>query len=174
MANCLNIPIETLSQLLVADFEKGKLYWRARPERKAFTTRWCGKEAITHKHESCFMGSILQIRVKAHRVLWAMHTGKWPELTIDHINGDHYDNRIENLREVTQGVNSKNQRLRSTNTSGQMGVCWATRYKIWTCNIKVDGELIFLGNFKVKEDAIAARKVAELKYGFHPNHGRKP
>ena len=32
---------------------------------------------------------------------------------------------------------------------------------------------IFLGYFISKKDAIEARKNAEIKYGFHPNHGRE-
>ena len=45
----------------------------------------------------------------AHRVAWALHYNKWPEQTIDHINRDGTDNRIVNLRDVTQSVNNKNK-----------------------------------------------------------------
>jgi AP2 domain len=30
---------------------------------------------------------------------------------------------------------------------------------------------IFLGNYDTLEEAAAARAEAEIKYGFHPNHG---
>ena len=42
-----------------------------------------------------------------HRIVWILYYGKWPTL-IDHINGDKTDNRIENLREVSQGDNRMN------------------------------------------------------------------
>ena len=45
----------------------------------------------------------------AHRVAWALHYGNWPEYTIDHINRDPSDNRIENLRDVPQFVNNTNK-----------------------------------------------------------------
>ena len=45
----------------------------------------------------------------AHRVAWALHYGQWPEHTIDHINKDGTDNRIENLRDVPQAVNNRNK-----------------------------------------------------------------
>ena len=40
-----------------------------------------------------------------------------------------------------------------------------------TTKIKMDGKVHHLGYFKTLEDATAARGVANVKYGFHPNHG---
>lgn len=51
-----------------------------------------------------------------HRVVWYLHHGYWPE-TIDHINGDKRDNRIENLREVTDQQNTWNRQLRKNNVT---------------------------------------------------------
>ena len=44
-----------------------------------------------------------------HRVAWALYYNKWPEHTIDHINRDGTDNRIDNLRDVSQQVNNNNK-----------------------------------------------------------------
>ncbi len=44
-----------------------------------------------------------------HRIAWALYYNKWPEHTIDHINRDGSDNRIENLRDVTQAINNTNK-----------------------------------------------------------------
>ena len=46
-----------------------------------------------------------------HRFVWALCHGSWPQLTIDHINGNRLDNRIENLREVSQSENTLNMLL---------------------------------------------------------------
>lgn len=46
---------------------------------------------------------------KAHRVAWLLHYGKWPDNTIDHKNRITSDNRIINLRDVTQAENNMNR-----------------------------------------------------------------
>ncbi len=46
--------------------------------------------------------------IRMHIAVWAWHHGRFPTLQIDHINGKRFDNRIENLREVTQSENMRN------------------------------------------------------------------
>lgn len=59
----------------------------------------------------------------AHRVVWELHNGEIPEeMQIDHIDGDSTNNKLSNLRTVTQAINSKNCKLRKDNSSGTCGV----------------------------------------------------
>jgi len=109
---------------------------------------------------------------KAHRLVWLHFYGDWPDGPIDHINGVKTDNRLSNLRLVTQVINLRNQKLRSTNSSGVCGVCWHKKRNKWMAYIYINYERKDLGLFEDKEDAIAARKQAEFAYGFHPNHGK--
>ena len=46
-----------------------------------------------------------------HRLIWVIETGSFPDNIIDHINRDKDDNRIENLRDVTQLENLLNKEL---------------------------------------------------------------
>ena len=108
-----------------------------------------------------------------HRLAWAMHYGSWPDGCIDHINGNGLDNRIANLRCVSHVENMRNQRLRSSNSSGVTGVSFDAPRKKWVASITVKRKGICLGRFTNKEDAIKKRKEAEFKYGFHVNHGTK-
>jgi hypothetical protein len=106
----------------------------------------------------------------AHRLAWLYRYGSFPDSQIDHINGIKNDNHIVNLRPVTSTGNSRNQKQYSTNTSGRTGVHWCKRENKWVSSIKVGGKSIQLGLHHVKEDAVASRKAAEKKYGFHENH----
>ncbi|QDP61702.1 MAG: hypothetical protein Unbinned4466contig1000_14 [Prokaryotic dsDNA virus sp.] len=83
------------------------------------------------------------------------------------------DNRLCNLRKVTRVENSRNAAIGKNNKSGCTGVHLNKNNKNWVASIKVNGKGILIGSFKNKEEAIKARKEAERKYGFHPNHGRK-
>ena len=67
-----------------------------------------------------------------HRVIWELFNEEIGErLQIDHINGLRTDNRILNLRLVTNHQNNQNQKMQSTNTSGVTGVSLDSRNNQW-------------------------------------------
>lgn len=182
-----NLPSpELLRKLLRYEPDTGKLYWRKRTsdmfvdgERsaesscKAWNNRFANTEAFTSFRVEYPRGTIFNRTYSAHRVIWAICNGVWPLDQIDHINGIKDDNRIENLRSVSRSENQKNRKLTKTNKSGAMGVCWHKAGGKWRAEIKVNNITKHIGYFDNKSDAISARKDAEIKYGFHENHGRK-
>ena len=107
----------------------------------------------------------------AHRLIWLHVHGSFPPATIDHINGDGHDNRIDNLRAVSLAENNKNVRAGRRNKSGVIGVTWCGRYSKWYACIGVDGRTIALGRHNCLTAAAIARKAAEVRHKFHPNHG---
>ena len=111
-------------------------------------------------------------RYLTHRLIWLYVYGKFPDDQIDHINGRPSDNRLENLRDVTQQENNKNQKKPCTNKSGHLGVCWHKNTEKWSARIDVDGVNKYLGLFNVLEDAVAVRQAASIEHGYHKNHGR--
>lgn len=115
--------------------------------------------------------SIDGFKCYAHRLAWLYMLGEYPSEQIDHINGNGTDNRWSNLREVSHITNSKNQKLRSTNSSGITGVYWSEQRQKWCASITVKGKSIALGRHDTKEEAVEARKQAEREHGFHENHG---
>lgn len=78
----------------------------------------------------------------------------------DHINRNKLDNRRENIRVVPYSVNNINKTCR--NKYGIPGA-YKTRNKI-SVRIHVDGVTIFLGTFDNANDALIARRNAEIKY----------
>ena len=107
---------------------------------------------------------------RSHRLAWLYIYGEFPSHEIDHINGDRSDNRIENLRDVTKFENQRNAKKRHDNTSGVTGV--RRRHGKWYARIFVNSKDTDLGFFDDWFNAVCARKAAEHKHSFHPNHGR--
>lgn len=151
-------------------FETSK--WTAEHSCKVWNSKYAGKEAFTYVSNGYKTGSLFAVLYLAHRVVWAMSTGAWPVEEVDHINGRRDDNRIVNLRAVSRQENMQNQKMRSTNTSGVMGVTWKSHCSRWAARIVISDKDIHLGYFHTLEEAAAARKAAERKFGFHENHGR--
>ena len=108
---------------------------------------------------------------KAHRLAWLYVYGEFPKLTLDHINHDKTDNRISNLREVTQRENHRNRSMRKDNTSGYNGVSFNKKAGKYEARVGANGRLMFLGYFEKAEDAAQVAKESREHYGFHKNHG---
>lgn len=116
--------------------------------------------------------SIDNKRYGAHNLVWLYKYGKFPDLQLDHINGVRKDNRFENLREVSHAENQRNKKLDKRNKFGYPGIRHGKRLGTYRACIGVNKTEIQLGTFSTLESAIAARVQAEIKYGFHENHGR--
>jgi hypothetical protein len=101
---------------------------------------------------------------KAHRIIWLMVFGHFPEQCIDHINRIKTDNRLVNLKEASFIDNMKNRPLQRNNTSSKKGVFFTQG--MWYARIYVEHKTINLGRFSTFELAKQARITAEYKYGF--------
>ena len=169
------IDIDYLRQRLRYEPETGKLYWlNYEGMPKWWSIRYAGKEAFTARNGQGYKhGRFCSVTVRSHRVAWALHYGEWPAEQIDHINGVRDDNRIANLRAVSNQENQKNAKKQSNNTSGVVGVSWVNAARKWQVRINTPNKTQhYLGLFDTLEGATKARKGAEIKYGYHENHGR--
>lgn len=97
-----------------------------------------------------------------HRVI--MGAIKRTEI-VDHINGNIYDNRRENLRIGNKSENNINLRhLPRHNSSGFKGVHYDKVNNKWRARIQVNGKHIHLGRFIDKIEAAKAYDEAAIKY----------
>ncbi|MBT0780540.1 HNH endonuclease [Paracoccus sp. pheM1] len=174
-----------LRQLLRYDAQTGKLFWRQRgsewfkqsPRRSRqhacanWNSRYAGSEAFTAMGDDGYLrGRVLGTAYLAHRVIWALETGEWPQEQIDHSNGDRADNRRENLREATPSENTRNRSVQSNSKSGVKGVSWEKRRGKWRSTIKLHGKQTHLGQFDTIEAARAAYDAAV--YDVHGKFAR--
>lgn len=101
-----------------------------------------------------------RIKILMHREIMNTPGGK----ETDHINGDKTDNRRTNLRICTRQQNAKNKGSPKNSPSPHPGVHFNKLERKYKATIGLDYKIIFLGTFEKKEDAVAARIIAEEKY----------
>ena len=147
---------EVLRQLLRYEPDTGKLFWRERgPERflparngspleqaARWNKRFSGKEAFTSTDSLGYRQSAMMIggdrfQLRAHRVIWAMLTGAWPNDMVDHTNGDKQDNRARNLRAASASQNQSNRRPKG-GSSKYIGVS-AGKNGMWMAYVSAAG-----------------------------------
>jgi hypothetical protein len=164
VAAVIDLSIEQVKNYLAEYFDlnaKGEFIWKKSPSARVVVGNVAGVMRRGYR--------VLTIRGKkypAHRLVWLAHNGSYPLSFIDHCNGIKDDNRIENLRDVSNAVNMQNRqgRANSNTTSGVLGVYWGKNVNKWIATIKVNYKKIHLGCFKLLEHAVEARKAAENKY----------
>lgn len=112
---------------------------------------------------------------KLHRYLLNI---KDPNVIVDHINGNPFDNRRQNLRLCKNAENVRNCKVSKNNTSGYTGIQKVKKSGKYRARITINRKEINLGRFEKIEDAIKARVEAERKYfgDFAPSvcRGQQP
>jgi hypothetical protein len=173
---------EKIDPKLVKEFfdynkETGTLYWKER-DRKWFNhdkyhytwnKKFAGKRAGRTKTNKYMEVGIFNRLYGYHRVVWAWVHGEWPENFIDHIDGNPSNNRIQNLRKVTQLQNLKN----INKNKGDIPLIGVHKKgNRFIARIRDNYERINLGSFGTPEEAHAAycAKAKEL-FGEYTNFG---
>lgn len=134
---------------------EGRLIWKIKPAARTSV----GATAGTPNHDGYVRVGFKRKMVFAHRIVWLLTHGDWPQGEIDHINGQRDDNRPENLRVVNRKENMQNQRsAHKQSRSGALGVRKTsnTSQDRWYASIRADGRTHYLG---VAESIDAAKKL---------------
>ena len=102
--------------------------------------KWCLKNSgHVHNHD-----------IHLHRLIMDCPD----DMVVDHINHNTLDNRKSNLRRWTQRQNMMNKKC--------TGVSWDNKSKKWRARITYKNKQIHLGMFDNKEEALEARRQAEI------------
>ena len=100
----------------------------------------------------------------AHRLAWVLHYGTKPPRVIDHINRNKSDNRIENLRDGTNGINEMNAKAHKRSSFGISGVRPASKKGNFQAYIARRGKFKSFYHGDDFFEACCARKSAENRF----------
>lgn len=87
-----------------------------------------------------------------HRLIMTCPTN----MEVDHIDGNGLNNTRSNLRVCTHHQNSANRRKKVSSSSRFKGVSWKEKDKRWESRIGVGNKVVYLGQFKIEEEAALA------------------
>jgi hypothetical protein len=133
---------------ITCDVNTGKIY---NIKGYEFNKLHSGRYKVIGLHKNNKSYKLLQ-----HQFIYYIATGKIVE-QIDHINGDKADNRIVNLREVTNQENQHNQ-------TKAKGYSWDKNANKWHSCIKLNSKKIYLGLFNTEVEAHNAYLEAKKIY----------
>jgi len=106
-------------------------------------------------------------RYKEHRLAWYFCTGEWPKGQIDHIDEDKANNKISNLRDVSQTINMYNKsKAHCNNKSKFLGVSKIT--KGYEARLRIGKHVLYLGIYKTPEEAnsVYSKKKKEVMESY--------
>ena len=152
-----------VKRLFRYDYEIGDLFWRQRVTSAVKLDKPAGCSTGRGGYRS------IQVRGKtylAHRLVWLYHHGYLPEHGLDHRDRNRQNNRVDNLREVSQTCNTRNSGNYSTNTSGVKGVSRIRWSGKWQVSIKINGKPKHIGHFVEFIDAVKARYKKERELNW--------
>lgn len=128
-------------------YQDGCLYWKDKPNKKLPA----GTCAGSPDKDGYILITINGKKYKAHRLIYIMHYGAQPD-TIDHIDRNRANNKIENLRSVSLQENAQNMGMYSNNKSGIKHIRWYKQTNCWAVQIKK----VHIGYFKTLDTAASA------------------
>jgi hypothetical protein len=136
-------------ELMIYDRDAGKLYWREGSGRRVV-----GAEAGSLDGHGYRQISIDAKMYLVHRIIWWLENDQWPIGDVDHADGDHTNNNVNNLRLASRSQNCANSKLRKDSSLGLKGV--SRHGKRFRAQIQVLGKKKLLGIYDTAEAAHAA------------------
>lgn len=100
-----------------------------------------------------------------HRLAFLYMRGYMPQY-VDHKDLDKQNNAWDNLREADGSEQIFNQAQRKNNTSGERGVSYEQRDRVWVAKLEIRGQAVVLYRGRSKQKAVeAARAFRKANHG---------
>src|SRR6267154_5270086 len=155
------ISLKDLHSVLDYNADTGVFQWKNRRLGRiplslvAGTILRCGHRVIC----------IDQVKYRAHHLAWYFVHEEWPPYEVDHINNIPDDNRMSNLRLISDRWQQRaNQKIRKDSRSGYKGVRW--RCGNWEARCRKNGRVSVRRGFKTPESAhVAYMEMARNIFG---------
>ncbi len=119
-------------------------------------------KVLTKKHRYGYIECRVYCATKpffifGHRLAWYLHYGHLPINSIDHIDGNRSNNKIDNLRDVTSQQNHWNR-------TTAKGYSWDKSANKFCAHIGINGKRKHLGLFHTEQEARNAYLKAKETY----------
>lgn len=134
---------ERARQLVSYDPHTGLLTWKC----AVYRTIKPGQPAGCLRKDGRYLIRLDGRLYYGYRVAWLITYGEWPAEQVDHINGDQTDNRLANLRAVSNKVNGQNKRRAARRSkTGLLGASPAA------CEGEIGRFVAFIGHGAIRKN----------------------
>ena len=152
------------------------LRWKKRPREHFNTLRgmntfngtWPGKPAgsLSPEQNRYWLVGIKKRLFFVHRIIFSMFNTLPDGYEVDHIDGNTFNNSIENLRSATRLQNTKNSKKAKNTASGVKGVTRTSNGRYWCARITCNKVVYNIGCYETIEEASKAyEEKAKLFFG---------
>jgi hypothetical protein len=156
--------LEYLRSRLTVDADSGIATWNSASKYHQNLVGKCAGSVCTNHYGKRYVHIKIDGQaIKRSHIVFLFSNGRWPNLQIDHINGDSLDDRIANLREATATQNAWNHKKRAKSSSTGMGVRTLPSGR-FQARIACNKRSFSIGSFATEAEAVSAYKKARKEF----------
>lgn len=146
---------------------RSELHFKSKRSYATWNATYAGKRAGSPMKNGYRLISLDEVKFLEHRIIYAIEHGTIPNgCSIDHIDHNHRNNCIENLRACSHAENLWNQPPRGRTHNGIVlptHVVWNKLEKKYKVEVRVKNRRVFVGTFALLDDAARAATEAAAK-----------
>lgn len=161
----MKITAEAFRALANYDPKTGILSWKVNRGRMAKKGDVLGRSVFNGRCQVIVCGKAYSVQ----NLAWLHFYGNWPEILVDHIDGNPLNNKISNLRACNHAENNQNTLKYKNNTTGWKGVDFHKKTQKYRARISAFGKSTVIGYFDTAEAAgLAYLDAKKIHHKFNP------